>query len=590
MIPPIIKAKREPDPLDAFLLPARERLLTNVLRFFIVIGGIACTTAVTTYVLQGIYPLALFYGLFYCGFVILARWESASFAFKRLLPIVLLSVLLSVEYIYFGSTPFSNTLIFALVVFTGLMYGVKGALLVLGVGLALVLGRAWNGYYFIPEVQFPTDFASLLSPIISQFGLIAMTVAAIYVMFSQMQQIMAEKHELIDHLQQEIKDREEAQAALRLSEEQFDQLFQQSKDAVLFVSLDTGNILLANSAAQTLTGLDDETLKTRRIGELIQLRDPSQPYNETLASSSDLTGEVTISRNDEEERIAEMSSSIVEDGLRFLMFRDVTERKKLEEQVAQAHKMEAVGQLAGGIAHDFNNSLQVIIGFCELAQMKLKGGPGAEEIDKVYDSGKRSQKLVAQLLAFSRRQQLETRPMDLNEVAEESLDLVRRLLGNNIILKFDNAEQSLMVRGDRNQLEQVLLNLSINARDAITDNGTLLISLSEALLTPEFCRQNPWAKPGVYACLTVADTGCGMPERIKEKVFEPFFTTKQAGKGTGLGLSSVLGIVQQHDGFMHLESEANQGTTLDVYLPLLDQESGSAGQTGSGDHLQQVTG
>jgi len=565
------QSRRELNPLDAFLMPARERLLRNLLRFFIVIGGVACSVAVSTYVLQGVYPLALFYGLFYCGFVVLARWEAASFAFKRLLPIVLLTVLLAVEYTYFGSTPFSNTLIYALVVFTGLMYGIGVALAALSIGLVVVGARAWQGYYFTPQVDFPTDFPSLLSPIISQFGLIAMTVAAIYVMFRQMQQIMADKHELIEHLQKEIEDREKAQAALKLSEEQFDQLFQHSNDAVIFVDRESDSIVLANRAAERLTSLDAETLKHQRLADLVRDNHSRFALGESESDSVDLPEELVFSREDGELRPAQVSSSIVEGGLRFLMLRDITERKKLEEQVAQAHKMEAVGQLAGGIAHDFNNSLQVIIGFCELAQLKIQGGPGSEEIAKVYDSGKRSQHLVAQLLAFSRRQQLETRPLDLNEATEESLHLVRRLLGENIQLKFDGAEQSLMIHGDRNQIEQALLNLCINARDAINDNGTLRIGLGEALMTAQFCKQHPWAQPGSYACLTVADTGCGMPDNVREKVFEPFFTTKQEGKGTGLGLSSVLGIVQQHDGFVHLDSETGHGTTIDVYFPLIEQ-------------------
>lgn len=573
VIPSFLKSSRGPDPLDTYLRPAREKLLRNLLRSFVIIGGIACSAAVATYIWNGVYALALFYGLFYCAFVILAQYDSASFEFKRLLPIILLLVLLGIEYVYFGSTPFANTLIYSLVVFSGLIYGTRVALVGLSLAFTLIGIRAYQGFYFTQTVQFSTDIEGWFSPLVAQFGLIALTVTAISIMFRQMQYALIDKHQLINDLQQEINDREQAQAALKLSEEQFDQLFQQSKDAVALADVDTGSLLLANNAAETLFDLDQEMLKARPLGELIQLKGSPPGDHLAVDDASDLAAEVIISRADGEERIAEMSSSIVEGGLSFLMFRDITERKKLEEQVAQAQKMEAVGQLAGGIAHDFNNSLQVIIGFCELAKMKIKDGPGSNEIDKVYDSGKRSQKLVAQLLAFSRRQQLATRPIDLNEAAGESLDLIKRLLGDHITLQFDSAEQALPIRGDRNQLEQVLLNLCINARDAINDNGILRISLNETLLTPEFCRQNPWGKPGIYACLTVADNGCGMPDKVREKVFEPFFTTKEAGKGTGLGLSSVLGIVQQHEGFVHLESEASQGTTFTVYIPLLEQKT-----------------
>lgn len=563
------------DSLDTFLLPVRQHLLRNLLRYFAVAAGLACSIAIIEQFLLGGYELILFYLLFYFSFVYLALKQNMRFEIRRILPALLLVTLLVFEYSLFGTTAFSHYIVYALVVFTGLMYGVRTALVTLAIVFAVISYRFWDAYFSsltgpVPVSDHLGAFVAWITPTIGQIALIAITVAAISIMFRQVLVSVAEKHELIGELQREIEHKERAEDALKLSEEQFARLFQHSNDAVIFIETASGKILLANKAAETLTGRAQADIRRLPISALLQdgaIAILEQLQNRAISAPP---RRVTLAQDNGEVRIAEVTITDVDGRLAFLLFRDVTEKKKLEEQVAQTHKMEAIGQLAGGIAHDFNNSLQVIIGFCELARYKIAGGEGAAELEKIYDSGKRAQKLVGQLLAFSRRQHLESKPVNLNTAVEESLSLVKRLLGSHIELIFQPSTAALVVAGDLTQIEQVLLNLCINARDAIGENGTMKISLDQADFDTQFCAQNPWARPGRYARLTVEDNGCGMSKNVVQKVFEPFFTTKEAGKGTGLGLSSVLGIVQQHEGFLHLASEVDQGTRVFVYLPLTE--------------------
>ncbi|MCI5106942.1 MAG: ATP-binding protein [Pseudomonadales bacterium] len=563
------------DPLDKFLLPVRQHLLGNLLRFFVVIAGIACSIAFIDQLVLGNIFLALIYVSIYFGFVFVARYAHLGFSLSRLVPVLLLLMVLALELINFGTTALSFTLIYAVVVFTGLMYGIRAALISLGLAFLLVSVRYWTGY-FADNADAPLDldffrsFLRWLAPTIGQMALIAMTVAAVYVMFRELQKSLAEKHGLIEDLQTEIERREQAQDALKLSEETFDRLFEKSQDAVLFVNNDSDTILLANPAAEKLTGLQHDELLQRTLRSMLSGNEADSL--ETILQRAALPGVTTLAleNSDGSQRDTEVTVTAVESDISFIILRDITEKKRLEAQLAQTHKLEAIGQLAGGIAHDFNNSLQVIIGFCELARIKLQGKEGSKELEKIHESGQRAQKLVSQLLAFSRRQHLESRPMDLSRAVEESLHLVQRIIGENIILQHSGPEHSLQIVADPTQIEQVILNLCINARDAIHENGSISIELSQVSLDEQFCQQQDEIEAGKYAKLSIIDTGCGMDTATREKIFEPFYTTKEAGKGTGLGLSSVLGIVQQHNGFVTVSSEPGQGSRFDVYLPLDD--------------------
>jgi signal transduction histidine kinase len=247
-------------------------------------------------------------------------------------------------------------------------------------------------------------------------------------------------------------------------------------------------------------------------------------------------------------------------------------RRSLEEQLRHAQKMEAVGQLAGGIAHDFNNVLTAILGYGELLQRAIDpSSPLFTKVEHILAAGERAAGLTKQLLAFSRKQVIELRVLDLDEVARKIAPMLRRLIGEHIELQLISTKGLGRVKADRGQMEQIIMNLAVNARDAMPNGGSLVIRTDNVELQEGDLRHAPNAPPGRYIKLTVSDTGCGMSEDTLARIFEPFFTTKEPGKGTGLGLATVYGIVQQSGGCLGVDSELHHGTTFTIYLPRVDE-------------------
>jgi signal transduction histidine kinase len=244
------------------------------------------------------------------------------------------------------------------------------------------------------------------------------------------------------------------------------------------------------------------------------------------------------------------------------------ERKHLEQHVHQLQKFEAIGRLAGGIAHDFNNVLGAILGWAELAAADAPAGTRLEErLQKIRDQAGRAAGLTAQLLAFARRQVLQRRTISLNTLVEQQTSLLRRTIGEHIDVRVAAAVDLHTTVADPAQIDQVLMNLCLNARDAMPQGGLLMIVTENAEITEEFCRRHGYGRPGGYVHLSVSDTGSGMDAETQQRIFEPFFTTKEMGKGTGLGLATVYGIVKQHGGIIECQSKPGRGTTFDVFLP-----------------------
>jgi len=265
---------------------------------------------------------------------------------------------------------------------------------------------------------------------------------------------------------------------------------------------------------------------------------------------------------------------------------DLSEQRKLEEQLNLSRRLEAVGSLAGGVAHDFNNLLTAIIASADLLQLALPAGdPGHAEVRTIKGASKRAAELTHALLAFARRQVLQPVDIDLNELVEDFLPMLRRVIPENIEIDFIRGHELATVRADRGQVEQILMNLCLNSRDAMGEGGTLTIETENTLINGEYVKSHPWAKAGRYVLLSVSDSGSGMDEATVRHAFEPFYTTKRVGKGTGLGLATVYGIVKQHSGMVSIYSEVDKGTTVKVYLPIVVRRAVTVGNKVEGPAL-----
>ncbi len=253
---------------------------------------------------------------------------------------------------------------------------------------------------------------------------------------------------------------------------------------------------------------------------------------------------------------------------------DITRERQLEEQLLHSQKMEAIGQLAGGIAHDFNNILTAIIGYANLLHESIiMKSPSIEYVDEILNATKRAVNLTQSLLTFSRKQIIHLEPVELKEIIKGLQGLLSRIIGENIELRTIFTDKDLKILADKGQIEQVIMNLVTNAKDAMPEGGLLTIEAREVEINKEYLDTHAIEKTGMYALISVSDTGMGIDEETKKRIFEPFFTTKISGRGTGLGLSIVHGIINQHNGFINVYSEPGKGTTFKIYLPLIESET-----------------
>ena len=388
---------------------------------------------------------------------------------------------------------------------------------------------------------------------------------------------MAERVErLVAGLNARIEALKHAEETVRKTQRNYQEIFNASSDAVFLYDVKNGAVLDANEASEQMYGYTREEMLNLNVGDLSAGQRPYTPKDAAwLAKLAAAEGPQVIEwrakRKDGEKFWIEASIRSTDIGGRgriLATIRDISSRKDLERQLRQAQKMEAVGQLAGGVAHDFNNLLQAILGYAEMALDETpEPGELRDNIAEVVKAAETATGLVHQLLAFSRRQVLRLEEVALDGVVRKITKMLSRVIGEHIALEVHAAPNLRSVRADRGQMEQILLNLCVNARDAMPEGGQLTIDTQNADLGTDFCRANAWAKPGKYVLLSVTDTGTGMDQETQGRIFEPFFTTKEPGKGTGLGLATVYGLVRQHQGMIHVYSEIGKGTAFRIYLP-----------------------
>jgi two-component system cell cycle sensor histidine kinase/response regulator CckA len=374
-------------------------------------------------------------------------------------------------------------------------------------------------------------------------------------------------------------ERRKAEDALRASEARYRRLFERNLAGVFRSTVD-GRILECNHAFARIFGYDrPEELLGVRAAELFLAASERDALLERIRTERTLIGlEVCFRRKDGTlvwalENVTLLGPETGEDGVLEGTMVDITERKNLEEQFRQAQKMEAVGRLAGGVAHDFNNILTVILGSSDLLGAGLSiASPLREEVEEIRKAAGRAAALTRQLLAFSRRQVLMTEVLDLNALVRNIERMLRRVLGEDIEIRTAYDPELGRVRADRGQLEQVLMNLVVNARDAMPSGGTLTIETRNTVIDEAHAGEYDGVRPGPAVRLSVRDTGGGMDPETQLHIFEPFYTTKE--KGTGLGLATVYGIVQQSGGHIAVSSEEGKGATFTIFLPRVDGSEG----------------
>lgn len=376
------------------------------------------------------------------------------------------------------------------------------------------------------------------------------------------------------HLEKLVKERTKE---LSISEKWHRSIFDNATDGIIVLDK-TGVIVNVNKKACELHGFERDALIGVNIS-LLEVKEENQKLNERLTQILDgasLVYETEHFRKDGERVLLEASSNRIEiEGQTYIQsfYRDITEKKKMQEHLMHSQKMESVGVLAGGIAHNFNNILTAILGYSELLlEFSDLDETSKQRVRNIESSARKAGVMVSKLLSFARRESHEVLPVNLNDVVNDSVKLFEGVLNKRIGLKINLSNINPIIDGDPNQLEQVIMNLMVNSKDAMPDGGLISIKTSVLEVDKSDIQSSlAYIKPGTYALLTISDTGCGIPKAINNKIFDPFFTTKEKGKGTGLGLASVYGIVKDHQGYISVQSELDKGTTFDIYLPISEK-------------------
>lgn len=360
---------------------------------------------------------------------------------------------------------------------------------------------------------------------------------------------------------------------LSISEKWHRAIFDNATDGVIVLDKN-GVIINVNQRASDITGITKDALIGINI-ELIESKGDKEKYHDRMTrilNGESLIYETERYRKDGSKVVMEVSSKMIEIGVETYIqsfYRDITEKKSVQEQLIHSQKMESIGILAGGIAHNFNNILTAILGYAELLlEFSNLDDVSRQKVQNIEISARKAAVMIRQMLRFARRETHEVLPLNLHDAVNDTVKLFEGALSKNIRLSVNLDAHTHIVNGDPNQIEQVLMNLLVNAKDAMPNGGLITISTRLIGVAGDMLNIPAYIMPGRYVILTVSDIGTGMPQEILNKIFDPFFTTKEKGKGTGLGLATVYGIVKDHKGYISVQSDIGKGTTFDIYLPI----------------------
>ena len=379
----------------------------------------------------------------------------------------------------------------------------------------------------------------------------------------------------------DVTERKQAEEALLTERQRFQTLVDQAPFGIAMID-DEGKFTYVNPKIEEILGYTTDDIPDTETWFRLAFADAKERQSARAAWFNDTRGRKTGQRKprvrtiickDGRKKVVNIIPVKLETGGYFISCVDMTEYKKLETELQQALKMEAIGQLAGGVAHDFNNILTVISGYAGIINMRLNANdPYRNHVKQILSSSEKAATLVQSLLAFSRKQLINPKPLSLNETIARIEKFLLRLINEDVALKTILCDEDLIIMADSGHLDQVFMNLAANARDAMPQGGTITISTTVTAIGEEQGSIHGQMRPGPYALIAVADTGTGMDEKTKERIFEPFFTTKEAGKGTGLGLSTVYGIIKQHNGHIDVHSKPGKGTIFSIYLPVVNKD------------------
>ncbi|MEW6571917.1 MAG: PAS domain S-box protein, partial [Nitrospirota bacterium] len=363
---------------------------------------------------------------------------------------------------------------------------------------------------------------------------------------------------------------------LAISEKWHKSIFDHATEGMVVLD-QNGVIVNVNKKACELHGFERDALIGVNVS-FLEVKSDKEKIDERIKrilAGQFVTYETEHHRKGGEKVLLEVSSNRIDiEGQTYIQsfYRDITEKKKIQEQLMHSQKMESIGALAGGIAHNFNNILTSILGYAELL---LEYGnldeTSRQRVGHIETSARKAGVMISKLLSFARREQHEILPLNLHDLINDSVKLFEGVLDKRIGLKINLCSDSLIIEGDPNQIEQVIMNLVVNARDAMQDGGLITIKTNIVEISKDRSISPAYIQPGKYVVLTVSDTGCGIPKDIINRIFDPFFTTKEKGKGTGLGLATVYGIIKDHKGYISVQSEMDKGTSFDIFIPVSDK-------------------